>query len=90
MVPCEVLLRRDQWSGFDIRLPLAAPAEADVKSGTPLESDICQWSFDSSIRKKVCHDGRRMLESDHWSLLKFAPNRNSRRPQRAGKKKLDE
>src|SRR5689334_10010731 len=87
MVPCEVLLRCDQWSGFGIRLLPAAPTEADVKSKTPLETDIYRWSFDSSIRKKTHRDGGRMLESDHRSLVEFAPKRNSRRPaNRPGKR----
>jgi len=40
-----------QWSGFGIRYGPTANGKANVKAETPLESCICQWSFDSNIRK---------------------------------------
>jgi hypothetical protein len=53
-----------QWSGFDTRYPPSG-GKVNVKSKAPLESNICQWSFDSSIRKRDGREGMRMFESGH-------------------------
>jgi hypothetical protein len=55
-------------SGADLTFAPARPRvrKANVKSKTPLESYICQWSFDSNIRKSGRWDGMRMLQLDHW------------------------
>ena len=39
---------------------------ANVKSKTTLESDICQRPFGSDIRKRTRHDMIRMSEPGHW------------------------
>jgi hypothetical protein len=44
---------------------LAASPQANVKSKTPPAPYICQWSFDSNIRKMSPPKRMRMLESDH-------------------------
>src|SRR4051812_21521674 len=45
--------------------PLAASPQANVKSKTPPAPYICQWSFDSNIRKMSPPKRMPMLESDH-------------------------
>jgi hypothetical protein len=66
--PAPPIGRKDasrQWSGFDVRYPAAANTLSERQIQAPLASIICQWSFDSNIRKSAYREEMRMLESDH-------------------------
>ena len=47
---------------------------ANVKSKTPLETNFCQWSFDSNICKSACQIGMQMLEADHSRAFPNLPH----------------
>jgi hypothetical protein len=51
-------------------------SERQIQSST--RTIICQWSFDSNIRKRIRRDGVRMLESDHWHQLEELRTMNPR------------
>jgi len=54
-------------SVVDLTFALVSPRvlEANVKSKTTLESNVCWCPFGSDIRKRTCRDGIRMSEPGH-------------------------
>jgi len=65
-IPGRDLRRGFAPSGVDLTFATdwAAARKVRAKSKTPLESCICWWPFDSSIRKPTRLNEMQMLESD--------------------------
>ena len=59
-------MRASPWSGSDIRDSPSSKHRRECQIRTPRVAYICQWSFDSNIRKVARGNGMRMLELDHW------------------------